>query len=289
MAAGQTVAVARPGAVMPDGTRLEKAKLRGVLSEGMILSESELQIGSGGEGILVLDGEAAEPIPGTALAEVLPIAMEVLELEITPNRPDCLGVYGVARELHAATGAPLAPAPWSQDPGTDGEPQGAHVSVLCPDLCPRFTARVLEDVQIRPSPAWLKARLMAAGQRPINNVVDITNYVMLLTGQPLHAFDLDRVAGGSLTVRRAASRLCTGRADGRADQPGAADRDNCAAVCCVDRRTEQVAVAHEFGDVGDAPGGRRVSSGVPIWRTWPSRITTMRSASDSASSWSCVT
>ncbi len=203
VAAGQSVAVARPGAVMPDGTRLKKAKLRGVVSEGMILSESELEIGAGGEGILVLDGEVGDLGPGTGLSEVLPIAMEVLELEITPNRPDCLGVYGVARELHAATGAPLAPEPWSQDPGSAGELDGARVNVLCSDLCPRFTARVLSDVTIGPSPAWLKARLMAAGQRPINNVVDITNYVMLLTGQPLHAFDLDRVAGGELTVRRA--------------------------------------------------------------------------------------
>jgi phenylalanyl-tRNA synthetase beta chain len=129
--------------------------------------------------------------------------VDVLELEITPNRPDCLGVYGVARELHAATGAPLAPEPWSKDPGSDGPLDGAEVVVECPDLCHRFTARVFEDVTIGPSPPWLKARLSAAGQRPINNVVDITNYVMLLTGQPLHAFDLDRVAGGWLTVRRA--------------------------------------------------------------------------------------
>ncbi|MEA2146768.1 MAG: phenylalanyl-tRNA synthetase beta chain, partial [Solirubrobacteraceae bacterium] len=115
----------------------------------------------------------------------------------------CLGMYGVAREVHAATGAPLRPPPWADDPGSTGEVQDARVSVQCPDLCPRFTARVFEDVTIGPSPAWLKARLMAAGQRPISNVVDITNYVMLVTGQPLHAFDLDRVAGGELTVRRA--------------------------------------------------------------------------------------
>jgi phenylalanyl-tRNA synthetase beta chain len=208
VAAGQTVAVARPGAVMPDGTKLKQAKLRGVVSEGMILSEAELEIGAGGDsvkGILVLDGQLldAELAPGTPLAEVLPISMDVLELEITPNRPDCLGVYGVARELHAATGAPLAPAPWSVDPGTDGPVSGAEVIVECPELCPRFTARVFENVTIAPSPPWLKARLAAAGQRAINNVVDITNYAMLLSGQPLHAFDLDRVAGGRLTVRRA--------------------------------------------------------------------------------------
>lgn len=205
VAAGQTVAVALPGALMPDGTKLRKAKLRGVASEGMILSERELELAASSEGILVLDRQLldAELAPGTPLAEVLPIAMDVLELEITPNRPDCLGVYGVARELHAATGAPLSPPPWSDDPGSLGPVADAQVTVACPDLCPRFTARVFEEVTIAPSPPWLKARLSAAGQRPINNVVDITNYAMLLTGQPLHAFDLQRVAGGRLTVRRA--------------------------------------------------------------------------------------
>jgi len=210
VAVGQTVAVARPGAVMPDGTKLREAKLRGIVSQGMILSESELELAlepARSNGILVLDEMSldAEFAPGTPLAQVLPIGSDVLELEITPNRPDCLGVYGVARELHAATGAALAEPPWRDDPGSEGSVALAEVVVECPDLCPRFTARVFEDVTIAPSPTWLKARLAAAGQRAINNVVDITNYAMLLTGQPLHAFDLDRVAGARLTVRRAAA------------------------------------------------------------------------------------
>src|SRR3954466_9673925 len=200
VAAGQVVAVARPGAVMPDGTRLKRAKLRGVESDGMILAEDELAIGTDHDGIMVLDDRL---VPGTPLRHVLPIATDVLELEITPNRPDCLGLYGIAREVHAATGAPLAPAPWSQDPGSAGPIAGVSIEVAAPDLCPRFTARVFEGVTIAPSPPWLKARLMAAGMRPINNVVDITNYVMLETGHPLHAFDLDRVAGQRLTIRRA--------------------------------------------------------------------------------------
>jgi phenylalanyl-tRNA synthetase beta chain len=201
VAAGQTVAVARPGAVMPDGTTLHRARLRGVESDGMILAEDELAIGTDHAGILVLDDHLAA---GSPLADVLPLATDVLELEITPNRPDCLGVYGLAREVHAATGAPLGPPPWADDPGTtDSAPPGIEVVVEAPDLCPRFTARVFEDVTLGPSPPWLKARLTAAGQRPINNVVDITNYVMLLTAHPLHAFDLDRVAGGRLVVRRA--------------------------------------------------------------------------------------
>jgi phenylalanyl-tRNA synthetase beta chain len=242
VAAGQIVAVALPGATMPDGTKIKAAKLRGVPSSGMILAADELQIDSDHSGIMVLDEPIAEAdlAPGTPLQDVLAICTDVLELEITPNRPDCLGVYGVARELHAATGASLAPEPWAQDPGSEGPitprdddlsregsdaPHGegsvlseqgaaharvarasgasAEVTVECPDLCKRFTARVFEDVKIAPSPPWLKARLSAAGQRPINNVVDITNYAMLLTGQPLHAFDLDRVAGSKLTVRRA--------------------------------------------------------------------------------------
>ncbi len=217
VAAGQTVAVARPGAELPDGRTLAQAKLRGVVSEGMILSADELELAPGRDGIVVLDEEIldAEFAPGAPLAELLPIAVEVLELEITPNRPDCLGVYGVARELHAATGAPLAPPPWAEDPGSPGDVQGVQVEVECPDLCPRFTARAFEHVRLGPSPLWLRARLWAAGQRPINNVVDITNYVMLATGQPLHAFDLDRVAGGRLIVRRAAEREQVHTLDGQ--------------------------------------------------------------------------
>jgi phenylalanyl-tRNA synthetase beta chain len=210
VAAGQTVAVALPGAVMPDGTTLGRAKLRGVESNGMILSESELGIGQDSAGIMVLDDEepsTAMPPPGAPLNEVLPIAEPVIELEPTSNRVDCLGIYGVARELHAVTGAELAPAPWEDDAepgGEDDVADHASVAVEVPELCPRFTARVFTGVEVGPSPPWLKARLAAAGQRPINNIVDITNYVMLLTAQPLHAFDLDRVRGGGLIVRRAA-------------------------------------------------------------------------------------
>ena len=201
VAAGQTVAVARPGAIMPGGVKLKKAKLRGQVSEGMILAEDELEIGADHAGIMVLEPDGLRP--GQPLEEVLPLGTEVLDLEATPNRPDELGLYGVAREVHAATGAPLSEPPWATDPGSADGDLPVTVEVQSPDLCPRFTARVFEDVTIGPSPLWLKARLSAAGQRPINNVVDITNYVMLLTGQPLHAFDLDRVAGGRLVVRRA--------------------------------------------------------------------------------------
>jgi phenylalanyl-tRNA synthetase beta chain len=202
VAAGQKVAVALPGAVMPDGSTLGEAKLRGVKSSGMILAEDEVGIGEDHLGIMVLDGDV--PV-GAPLAEHLPIADEVLELEITPNRPELMGVYGVARDLHAVTSAPLAEDPTD----ADAEPQGDdsaedHISIeIDPEICMRFTARVFEDVKIGPSPLWLKQRLLAAGQRPISNVVDITNYVMLTTAQPLHAFDLDEVRGGRIDVRRA--------------------------------------------------------------------------------------
>ena len=203
VAAGQTVAVARPGAQLPDGRTLAAAKLRGIVSEGMILSEDELALGGDHTGILVLD---PGPAPGTPLAEVIPLGDDVIEFEITPNRPDCLSIYGVAREAHAASGAPLAPPPWASDPGSfEGDAGGVKVTVDCPELCPRFTARVFENVEIGPSPLWMRARLLAAGMRPISNVVDITNYAMLLTGQPLHGFDLDKVVGGELTVRRASA------------------------------------------------------------------------------------
>ncbi len=202
VAAGQTVAVALPGALLPGAEKpLGVAKLRGVESRGMILSARELGLGDDHAGIMELP---EGPAPGTPLAEVLPLAETVLELEITSNRPDCLALYGVAREVHAVTGAALAPLDESDPPAGDGDVRDhASVEVLDPDLCPRYMARVFLDVRVGPSPGWLARRLEAAGMRAINNVVDVTNYVMLLTGQPLHAFDLDRLAGAKVVARRA--------------------------------------------------------------------------------------
>lgn len=203
VAAGQSVAVALPGALLPGAeTPLGVARLRGVESRGMILSSRELGLGDDHSGIMELPGG---PAPGTPLAEVLPISETVLELEITSNRPDCLAVYGVAREVHAVTGAALAPLDESEPPaaGEGRVEDHASLEIQAPDLCPRYMARVLTDVALGPSPDWMAARLEAAGMRSISNVVDVTNYVMLLTGQPLHAFDLDRLAGGRIVVRRA--------------------------------------------------------------------------------------
>jgi phenylalanyl-tRNA synthetase beta chain len=196
--AGATVAVALPGAVLPDGQRLERAKLRGELSDGMILSERELELGQDHSGILVLEDG---PEPGTLLEDVLPLTETVLELETTPNRPDLLAVYGVAREVAALFDRPLQPWPGT-DPGRDGS-EPVRVTVEDSDGCPRYIGRVFFDTHIGPSPAWLKARMSAAGMRPISNVVDITNYVMIALGNPLHAFDATKLGDGQIVVRRA--------------------------------------------------------------------------------------
>ena len=196
--AGATVAVALPGAVLPDGRTLERAKLRGTVSDGMILSESELELSGEHAGILVL-GEPYEP--GTPLRDVLPLGEEVLEIELTRNRPDCLSVYGIAREVAALFRAELQPMPGDEPELAGGE----HPNVTIEDFegCPRYIGRLFRDVRLGPSPPWLKARLTAAGMRPISNVVDITNYVMLALGNPLHAFDYETLAGGRIVVRRA--------------------------------------------------------------------------------------
>jgi len=195
--AGATVAVALPGAKLPGGLVLERRKLRGETSEGMILSERELELGQDHTGIIVLEDE----VPGMPLADVLPLQDVVLDLEITGNRPDLLSVYGVAREVAALYRLDL-----SSPPGRDPDPAGdEQVDVTIEDFegCPRYIGRSFRDVRIGTSPLWLRARLDAAGMRPISNVVDVTNYVMLGLGNPLHAFDEAKLAGGKIVVRRA--------------------------------------------------------------------------------------
>jgi len=200
--AGATVGVALPGATLPDGTVLRVAKLRGVESHGMMLSESELELSGDHDGLMLLE-DGLEP--GTPLSRVLPIDDEVLEFEITSNRPDCLSVYGIAREASASLDADLAPWPGREPDaaGDDSVDSWVTARIDAPDLCPRWAARVFTDVKVGPSPPWLKARVAAAGMRPISNVVDITNYVMLCVGEPTHAFDLDKVTGREIIVRRA--------------------------------------------------------------------------------------
>ena len=195
---GATVAVVLPGATMPGDLKIERRKLRGEVSDGMILSERELELGHDHSGIMVLPGELAA---GTPLVDVLPLGDDVLEIETLYNRSDLTSIYGIAREVAAITGAELGPVP-----GTEPERAGdEHVELQINDLegCPRYIGRLFRDVSVGESPAWLKARLIGAGMRPISNVVDVTNYVMLALGSPLHAFDYDTLAGGRIVVRRA--------------------------------------------------------------------------------------
>jgi len=195
---GATVAVALPGAVLTGGFELERREVRGEVSDGMILAEDEVELGPDHAGIMVLE---EGPEPGTALAGVLPLVDDVLLLEPTGNRPDLLSVYGVAREVAALFDVPLADMPGGQTTGHVPERQ-VEVEVEDFEGCPRYIGRLFEDVQIGPSPLWLKSRLLAAGMRPIANVVDVTNYVMLALGNPLHAFDAMSVRG-KIIVRRA--------------------------------------------------------------------------------------
>ena len=195
--AGAIVAVALPGATLPGGLVLERRKLRGEASEGMILSERELELGPDHTGIIVLDdGE-----PGTPLTDLFPLQDVVLDLEVTGNRPDLLSVYGIAREVATLFKLELSPPP-GRDPETAGD-ETVDVSIEDFEGCPRYIGRLFRDVGIGASPLWLRARLDAAGMRPIANVVDVTNYVMLGLGNPLHAFDHARLAGRRIVVRRA--------------------------------------------------------------------------------------
>ena len=201
-AAGDTVAVALPGTVLLDGRRIASSKLRGETSDGMILSERELDISPDGDGIIVLgDGWR----PGEPLAARMALAHDVLELEVTSNRADLLSMRGVARDVHAIFGIDLTPLDDSEPAALGDRLTGDWIKIAIEDedLCPRFTARVFQDVAIGPSPLWLKARLNAAGMRPISNVVDITNYVMHDLGSPLHAYDHAHIRGARLTARRA--------------------------------------------------------------------------------------
>jgi phenylalanyl-tRNA synthetase beta chain len=198
---GLRAAFAPPGAVLPGGRRVAVARIHGVESQGMLCSEREL--GAGDEhdaGVLVVDGGA--PL-GTDLITYLGLDDAVLEIEVTPNRPDCLSVVGIARELAALTGSALhVPATILKESEKPVDAL-ARARIDAPDLCPRFTARVISGVAVAPSPSWMAARLRAVGLRPVSNVVDATNYVLWELGQPLHAFDGDTVAERTIVVRRA--------------------------------------------------------------------------------------
>jgi phenylalanyl-tRNA synthetase beta chain len=197
--AGATVAVALPGALLPNGLTLERRKVRGEVSDGMILAEDEVDLGTDHSGIMLLD----EHEPGTPLVDVLPLGDTVLEIETGYNRADLTSVYGIAREVSALLDVSLAPMPGGQSLGPlpNDEPLDIRIDDL--ERCPRYIGRLFRDVRVGDSPRWLKARLIGAGMRPISNVVDVTNYVMLALGNPLHAFDHAKLAEGRIVVRRA--------------------------------------------------------------------------------------
>ncbi len=199
--AGLNTAIALPGTTMPSGLKIRAAKVRGQVSAGMLCSEKELGISEEAAGIIELDDSLS---PGQDLAESLNLADTVIEVDLTPNRADCASVIGIAREVAGFTGAALCPPVVEKElPLLAPESPAFAIEVRDPEKCPRYAARLLRNVRIGPSPWWLKARLLAIGQRPINNVVDITNLVMMEYGQPLHAFDFARIAGKTIVVRTA--------------------------------------------------------------------------------------
>jgi phenylalanyl-tRNA synthetase beta chain len=210
---GDKIAFARVGARLVDAENgklevLKPAKIRGVESKGMICSEKELGISDSHEGILVLS-KAAEL--GTALADFM--GETVLNIDITANRPDCLSVTGIAREVAAICGQKTNIPEIKYEETGDPIDKQINIEIVDSELCPRYCATLITNVKIKESPVWLQERLIAGGQRPINNIVDITNYVMLEYGQPLHSFDYERIKGKNRSDCRG-----HGRAEQRRDR-----------------------------------------------------------------------
>src|SRR6266850_510856 len=197
VAAGQSVAVAQIGAKLPDGTKLRKSKIRGVESEGMICSERELGLSDEAQGIWVLPGS---PRVGGPVQDLLGAGDAILDVEITANRTDCMSVRGLSREIASIGRKHVKPVPALKASGKGPVPR---VTIESSGDCRRYMARVVEGIRIAPSPDWLRKRLEATGSRSINNVVDVTNYILRTHGQPIHAFDADKVEGQEIVVRRA--------------------------------------------------------------------------------------
>jgi phenylalanyl-tRNA synthetase beta chain len=194
--AGLTVVVALPGTTLPGDVKIKKSKVRGIESQGMICSERELGLGDDHSGIM----ELADDIPsGASFLKHSGLQDTLIEVDLTPNRPDCASVIGIAREAAGINRRQLQ-VPY-RDSRLEGTSSSFSVTVEAPELCPRYAGRLITGVTIGPSPWWLKRRLLAIGQRPVNNVVDVTNLVMLEYGQPLHAFDFNKLAGRQIVVR----------------------------------------------------------------------------------------
>ncbi|WP_194858246.1 phenylalanine--tRNA ligase subunit beta [Myxococcus sp. AB056] len=232
---GDKVPLATVGAKLPNGMDIKQAALRGVDSFGMLCSSKELGLSEESSGLLILP---ADTRVGTPIAEAVGLDDVVLEVNVTPNRPDALSHLGVAREVSVVTGSALkVPQPKPAESGTPAAEQ-VKVRVEAPDRCPRYVARVVENVKIGPSPQWMQDRLKAAGVRAINNVVDVTNYVNLEYGQPLHAFDLEKLAGQEIVVRTATRGEKLKTLDGKdrvldVDDLVIADKDRAQAIAGV--------------------------------------------------------
>jgi len=200
MQAGDILPLATPGTVMPDGRAIEPKPILGISSDGMLCSARELGLGDDHAGILILPADVALGIP---YGEALGLGEEVVyDLDVLRNRPDCYGHFGVARDIAAKLGLPLTAAPAPAAPTLPA--RSASVKILDGERCARFTTLVLSGVVVGPSPDWMCRRLSAAGMRPVNNVVDVSNYVMLECNQPNHPYDFDTLGGGGFVVRRAA-------------------------------------------------------------------------------------
>jgi len=199
----QKVPLALEGAALPSGIKIKEAKIRGELSQGMLCSEQELALGNNTSGIMILSPDQKS---GTPFAHALGLVDTIFELGIAPNRPDCLSVIGMAREISAILDVPFTmPEITLQENGTPLATL-TSVEIIDTDLCPRYTARIISDITIGPSPLWMRRRLETAGIRSINNAVDVTNYVLLEWGQPLHAFDYDLLSGHRIVVKRASDK-----------------------------------------------------------------------------------
>ena len=197
---GMLAPVATIGATLPVGLTIKRAKLRGETSEGMLCSEKELGLSEDATGLMVLSTDI--PV-GTPLSKALGLDDVVFELEITPNRPDCLSLIGIAREVRAETGNPLKLPTANLQESNINVRDLTSVTIDAPDLCPRYAARVIQGVKVTESPAWLQQRLASVGIGVINNIVDVTNFVLMEYGQPLHAFDYDKLTENRIVVRRA--------------------------------------------------------------------------------------
>jgi len=213
VAVDQIVPVAMVGAVLGDGFEIQKRKIRGITSNGMICSEKELGLGSDHEGIMVLDKEKYQP--GTLFSANHEPSDTMFVINVTPNRPDCLSHIGIAREIAALTGQKLQYPQISIREEAPPASESIAIDIQDAHACPRYSARVVRDVRVGPSPKWLKDCLESVGLRSINNIVDITNFVLMETGHPLHAFDYDLIENQRMVIRKASENECFTTLDGK--------------------------------------------------------------------------